>query len=200
MSKDSERGYVKVNIPCLLNMRKLLFLGCYYFCGLVCLCNMLLMHPWFNGKTHPTITELMSWQTVFLGASKTCAAVYVCLLSCWVVVSGAHKQTSWSSFSCLLIYLVLVLLRSVSRFCLLLCQLYEKLLFKVDRPHAFVCLHSRFDYFCLYCTTLYGFIHESLIWITASRKFYKFLRIFQKCISGVRKYRSLPALLSLGCF
>ena len=73
-------------------MRKLLFLGCYYLCGLVCLCNILLMHPWFNGKMHPTITELMSWQTVFSGASKTCAAVYIGLLSCWIVVSGAHKD------------------------------------------------------------------------------------------------------------
>lgn len=93
------------------------------------------MHPWFNRKTHPTITELMSWQMVFSGASKTCAAVYIGLLFCWAVVSGAHKQTSWSSSSCLLMY-SLVLLRSVGRFSLLLCQLHEKLLFKVDRPHT----------------------------------------------------------------
>lgn len=93
------------------------------------------MYSWFNRKTHPTITELMSWQTVFSGASKTCAAVYIGLLFCWVVVSGAHKQTSWSSSFCLLIY-SLVLLRSVGRFSLLPCQLHEKLLFKVDRPHT----------------------------------------------------------------
>ena len=120
-------------------MRKLLFLGCFYLCGLVCLCNILLTHPWFNRKMHPTVTEPMSWQTVFSGAAKTRAAVCVCLFSCWVVVSGAHKQTSWSSFSHLLIY-SLVLLRSVGRFCLFLCQLHEKLFFKADRPHAFVCL------------------------------------------------------------
>lgn len=130
------KGQYSVPFKC---MRKLLFLGCYDVCGLLCLCNILLMHPWFNGKTRFAVTDLMSWQTVFSGAYKACAALCIGLLSCWVVVSGAHKQTSWSSFSCLLIY-SLVLLRSVGRFCLLLCQLHEKLLFGVDRPHAFVCL------------------------------------------------------------
>lgn len=120
-------------------MRKLLFLGCYYLCGLVCLCNILLTDPWSNGKMHPTITALMSWRTVCSGASQICAAVYVGLLSCCTVVAGAHKQTSWFSFSCLLIY-SLVLLRSVCRFCLLLWQLHGKLLFKADRPHALACL------------------------------------------------------------
>lgn len=41
-----------------------LFLRCYHLHGLPCLCNILLMHPWFNGKTHSTTTKLMSRQAV----------------------------------------------------------------------------------------------------------------------------------------
>lgn len=106
----------------------------------------------------------------------------MCLLSCWVVVADTCKQTSWYLISCLLLD-SLVLLSSVDRFCLLLCQLCEKLLFKVDRPHAFICFLFLFDYFCLYCTMLHRFICELLMWISASRKFHKIFQIFKKCIS-----------------
>lgn len=154
-------------------MKKLLFWGCY-LCGLVCLCNILLTDPWSNGEMNPTITALMSWQTVCSGASQICAAVYFGLLFCLAVVAGAHKQTSRSSFFCLLIC-SLVLLRSVCRFCLLLCQLYEKLLLKVDGPHALACL--------LFLIWLFFYILYCDLWVYSwiSHLDLSFLKILWVC-------------------
>lgn len=122
--------------------------------------NMLLTLVWFvwaiytwcilglMGKWTPLCQK---WYLDRLFSEVHLRLVYIGLLSYWVVVALNRLHSFLSLLDSL------VLLNSVGKFCLLLCQLCRKLLFKVDGPHAFICF--------LFLIWLYLLILYYVLWI-----------------------------------